>query len=107
MATSPREPGSSSFLRPTPTPIRCAGNAEWRAIRTSSAICPTALRAEPRCAYGRAGRLHSSAGACDAATAYAPCLAQNLAPNAAGYQLVAKKYMKKGCFLVFGIGVAE
>jgi len=30
-----------------------------------------------------------------------------LPPNPAGYQFIAKKYMKKGVFSVFGIGVAE
>jgi len=32
---------------------------------------------------------------------------KNLPPDWAGYQLIAKKYMKKGVFPVFGIGVAD
>lgn len=43
----------------------------------------------------------------NAATAYLPSLTQNLPPKPAGYQFIAKKYMKKGVFYAFGIGVAE
>jgi hypothetical protein len=43
----------------------------------------------------------------NAATAYLPSLTQNLPRKPAGYQFIAKKYMKKGVFYAFGIGVAE
>jgi len=43
----------------------------------------------------------------NAAPAYLPSLTAKPAPAPAGYQVIAKKYMKNGVFLLYGIGVAE